>query len=141
MTNINKITVLGLLTVALVALPASSRAEDPKMKEGPAASEKPSPDKPGKHSTPFRGKLGTVDAKAMTLTVGTLVIHVTADTKITRNGQPATLADGVAGEPVGGAYQKTEDGQLNATTVHFGGKGDKSGPKHKEPLDAGGDKK
>jgi hypothetical protein len=56
----------------------------------------------------------------------------------------------VVGEPVGGAYQKADDGQLNATVIHFGGKGEikpedkpesKPGPKHKEPLDAGADKK
>jgi hypothetical protein len=149
MTNkISHITVLGLLTAALVALPALSRAAGPDT-NGPAASEKPphnKPDKPGKHVIPFHGKLDTVDAKALTLTVGTLIIHVNADTKITRNGQPATLADGVAGEPVGGAYLKAEDGQLNATAVHFGGKPENkpdkpTGPKHKVPLDAGGDQK
>jgi hypothetical protein len=148
--HISQITVLGLLTLALVALPALSRAEGPEAKDGPAASEKTPTGKPGKHGIPFHGKLGAVDAKAMTLTVGTLVIHVSADTKITRNGQSATLADGVVGEPAGGAYQKAADGQLNATVVHFGGKGEmkpedkpehKDGPKQKVPLDAGTNKK
>jgi hypothetical protein len=121
MRNISKITVLGLLTVALVALPALSRAGDTGA-NAPATSDQASPGKSKKHGVPFHGKLAAVDAKAMTLSVGTLVIHVSADTKVTRNGQPATLADGVVGEPVGGAYQKADDGQLNATVVHFGGK-------------------
>lgn len=136
MRNISKITVLGLLTVALVALPALSRAEGAD-KDKPASPDQAAPAKPNKHGTPFHGKLAAADAKAMTLTVGTLVIHVTADTKITKDGQPATLADGVVGEPVGGAYQKTDDGQLNATVVHFGAKPEnKPGAKHKEPSDA-----
>jgi hypothetical protein len=138
--NISHITVLGLLTAALVALPAWSYAGETGT-NAPSASDQTAPGKHGKHGTPFHGKVGAVDAKAMTLTVGTLVIHVTADTNISRNGQPATLADGVAGEPVGGAYQKAEDGQLNATVVHFGPKPENKpenppGPKHKVPLDA-----
>ena len=71
---------------------------------------------------PFHGKLAAVDTKAMTLTVGKLTLQVTSDTKITKDGQPATLADGVVGEPVGGAYNKADDGKLNATVVHFGAK-------------------
>ena len=61
----------------------------------------------------------------MTLTVGKLTLQVTSDTKITKDGKPATLADGVVGEPVSGAYQKTADGKLNATTIHFGAKAEK----------------
>ena len=139
MKRISKMTVLGLLAAALVALPALSRAGDADT-NAPGASErgphgKPDKgDKTGRHGTPFHGKLAAVDAKAMTLNVGTLVIHVTADTKVTKDGKPATLADGVVGEPVGGAYQKADDGQLNATMVHFGAKPEKP---PKDPSAAG----
>jgi hypothetical protein len=141
--NISQITVLSLLVTALVALPALSRAEGPDAKPPGASEHSPDgkPDKPGKsnkHGVPFNGKLAAADAQAMTFTVGTMVIHVTADTKVTRNGQPATLADGVVGEPVSGAYQKAEDGQLNATVLHLGGKHkDKPENKHQEPPAAG----
>jgi len=138
--NIPRITLLALLTAALVALPALTRAQDSKPKP-PASSDQTEPGKPKKHGVPFNGKVAAVDAKAMTLTVGTMVIHVTADTKITKDGQPATLADAVVGEKVGGAYQKTDDGKLNATVVHFGAKaGDMPDKEHKHPSDAG-DKK
>jgi hypothetical protein len=135
--NISKITVLSLLVTALVALPAGSRAGDTGA-NAPATSDQAPPGKSKKHGVPFNGKLAAVDAQAMTFTVGKMVIHVTADTKVTRNGQPATLADGVVGEPVGGAYQKAEDGQLNATVLHLGAKPkDKPENKPKEPSAAG----
>jgi hypothetical protein len=141
MTNISKTTVLVLLTATLVALPALSRAGDADANM-PATSEQAPPGKSKKHGVPFHGKLAAVDAQAMTLNVGTMVIHVAADTKITKAGQPATLADGVVGEPVSGAYLKAEDGQLNATMVRFGPKTedkpkDKPEKKHKEPAEAG----
>ncbi len=132
---ISKITILGLLA-AFVTLPALSRAEDTAA-NAPAASDQTAPAKPKTHNLPFKGKLGAVDMSAQTLTVGKLVLQVTADTKITKDGQPATLADGTVGEPASGAYQKTADGKLNATTIHFGAKAEK---KKKENSDAAGDK-
>ncbi len=132
--NISRITLLGLFTAALVALPALAHAQS---SNAPASSDQTESGKPKKHGVPFHGKVGAVDAKAMTLTVGTMVIHITADTKITKDGQPATLADGVAGEPVGGAYMKTDDGKLNATVVHFGAKAES---KPKAPSSDSGQK-
>ena len=45
------------------------------------------------------------------------------------NGEPAALSDGVVGEPVRGAYKKTEAGLLEVVTVHFGTKtGEKPNP-------------
>jgi hypothetical protein len=124
--NISKITVLSLLAAALVAMPALSRAEGTGT-NAPASSDQ-TPAKPNKHGNlPFHGNLSAVDTKAMTFTVGTLTLQVTSDTKITKDGKPATLADGVVGEPVSGAYKKTDDGKLNAISVHFGAKKKTSG--------------
>jgi hypothetical protein len=79
------------------------------------------PANPKKHGPlPFHGNLSAADTKAMTLTVGTLTMQVTSDTKIAKDGKAATLADGVVGDPVGGVYKKTDDGKLNAISVHFG---------------------
>ena len=75
---------------------------------------------------PFHGKLKSVDNTAKTIMVGELTLRITSDTKITKEGKPATLEDGVVGEEVGGAYKKTEDGKLNSTVVHFGPRGDKN---------------
>ena len=124
--KIAKITTLSLFAAALVAMPVLSRAQDSNALASP---DQTAPAKPKKHSNPpFHGKLSAVDTNAMTLTVGTLTLQVTPDTKITKDGQPATLSDGVVGRPVSGSYKKTDNGKYNAVTVHFGAK---SGEKQK----------
>ncbi len=115
--NISKITVLSLFAAALFALPALSRAEGT---NASAATNQTTQAKPKKNNPPFHGNLKAVDTSAKTLTVGKLTLQITSDTKITKDGQPATLSDGVVGEPVSGTYTKTADGKLNAVTVHFG---------------------
>ena len=121
--NISKITVLSLFAAALVAMPALSRAEGT---NAPASPSQAAPAKPKKHEgLLFQGTVSAIDAKAMTLTVGTRTLHVTSDTKIIKDGKSATLADGVVGEQVSGAYKKTDDGKLNAISIHFGAKVEK----------------
>ena len=116
--KIAKITTLSLFAVAVVAMPVLSRAQD---NNAPAAPNQTAPAKPKKHNNPpFHGKLSAVDTNAKTLTVGALTLQVTPDTKITKDGQPATLSDGVVGQPVSGSYKKTDDGKRDAVTVHFG---------------------
>src|ERR1017187_8646190 len=76
--NISKIAVLSLFAAALVAMPALSRAEGTST-NAPAWSNQ-TPSKAKKHGNlPFHGNLSAVDAKAMTLTVGTLTLQVTPD--------------------------------------------------------------
>ncbi|MEI9961871.1 MAG: hypothetical protein WDM76_12290 [Limisphaerales bacterium] len=114
----------GLFASAiLINPPASTRAQDT---NAPAA-EETAPAKPKKsHETiPFHGKLVSVDTDAMTFVVGKRTFTVTSETKISKDGAPATLSDGVVGENVGGAYKKAEDGTLKATTVNFGKKPEK----------------
>ena len=131
--NISKIAVLSLFAAALVAMPAVSRAEGSST-NAPASSDQ-TPAKPKKHEgLVFRGTVSAIDAKAMTLTVETRTFAVTSDTKIIKDGKSATLADGVVGEQVSGAYKKTADGKLNATSIHFGAKAEN---KNKEASDAG----
>ena len=127
-----KLTVLGLFTAVLAAT-ANVRAQDAAT-NAPAANDQPAPVKHRKHDhSVFNGKLTAVDKSAMTLTVGERTFAVTSDTKITKDGKPATLADGVVGETVGGAYKKSADGKLTATTVHFGAKAEKK-KKHTAPA-------
>ena len=76
--------------------------------------------KPG--VTPFHGKLKAVDKTAKTITIGETTIHITSETKIMKDGKPATLDEAVVGEVAGGAYRKSEDGKQNATTIRFGAK-------------------
>ena len=132
--NISKIAVLSLFAAALVAMPAVSHAVGSST-NAPASSDQ-TPAKPKKHEgLVFRGTVSAIDAKAMTLTVEARTFAVTSDTKIIKDGKSATLADGVVGEQVSGTYKKTDDGKLNATSIHFGAKVEK---KTKEASGTGG---
>lgn len=120
--NTVKITLFALVTAALVALPAVSRAGDSTNASAATASA------PKKHSVPFHGKVAAVDAAAMTFTVGTMTIAVTSNTKITKDGKPATFAEITVGEHVGGAYKKNAAGKLDATSVRMGEMKKKAAP-------------
>jgi len=128
--HILTIAALSLFAAAIVAMPVSARAQDAAATNAPAA---PVKHKKHDHSV-FNGKLSAIDTKAMTLTVGERTFEITSDTKITKDGKPATLADGVVGETVGGAYKKNAEGKLIATSIHFGGKADGE-KKHKKKSD------
>jgi Ni/Co efflux regulator RcnB len=124
-----KITALSLFAAAMVAASASVRAQDTMSTNAPVVADQTSiqstnaPVKHRKHDRlVFHGKLSAIDTNAMTLTVGERTFEITSETKITKDGQPATLSDGVVGEAVGGAYKKSADGTLTATSVHFGAK-------------------
>jgi hypothetical protein len=119
--TILKITAMSLFAAAIIAAPAAARAQD--ATNAPVMSGQETPVKHKKHDTgPFHGKLSAIDKNAMTLMVGERTFEITSDTKITKDGQPATLSDGVVGEMVGGAFKKGADGKLVATTVSFGAK-------------------
>ena len=64
----------------------------------------------------------------MTFTIGKRTFEVTSETKIEKDGQPATLSDATAGETVGGTYKKSDDGKLAAISVRFGDKKKKETP-------------
>jgi len=69
---------------------------------------------------PFRGKVAKIDNIAKTLTVGERTFQVSSKARITKDGKPAVLNDGKVGEPVTGYVRKSENGQLDAVTIHFG---------------------
>jgi hypothetical protein len=75
---------------------------------------------------PFHGKIAAVDRTALTLTLEgkekKRVIHLTPDTRMLKAGKPATLADAVVGEEVGGQTAKTLDGREEAISLRFGPK-------------------
>ena len=106
---------LNLVIASAIVCPALSRAQET---AGAANSTAPVPAKT--KGMVFHGKVGGIDVSGMTLQVGKRTFRINAETKITKDGQPAALGDGVAGESVGGAYVKGSDGALQATTVHFG---------------------
>ena len=120
--NTVKITLFALVAAALVALPSASRAGNPTNAPTATASA------PKKHSVPFHGKVAAVNAAAMTFTVGTMTFAVTSNTKITKDGKPATFAEITVGENIGGAYKKDAAGKLDATSVRIGEKKKKAAP-------------
>lgn len=126
-----KITLPLLIAAGLVALPALLRADDGSAPAAapaatpatPPPAPAPAPAKHGKHGLTFKGSVEGIDTNAMTLTVGSRTFQITSATRITKDGQPAILADGVVGEPVSGSYKAAEGGtNLNAVAVHFGAK-------------------
>jgi len=125
--SILKMSVLGLLAVAVAALPMQLSAQ--------TTNSTPPPRRAAGH--PFRGKLAAVDKEAKTIKVGESTYTITSKTKIMKNGAPATLDDGVVGEDVGG-YVRDEDGKMVATTVRFGRRPEKKpeAPAPTEPAPA-----
>jgi hypothetical protein len=105
--------VLGISTLAQAADTNST-----------AAAEKPGPNR-------FYGPVSAVDTNAMTFTVGEQTFKITGESQVTKNAQPATIADAVVGEPARGTYTKKSDGKLIVTKVRFGKKagGGKAGGK------------
>ncbi len=110
------IALIAITAAALLAVPAITRAQDTATNSSAATAPAHK-----KHGLPFHGKIAAIDATASTVTVGTQTYTITSETKITKNGQPATLADFTVGDSVGGAYKKDGD-KLNATVFHSGKK-------------------
>jgi len=118
--SIGKLSLVTILTALVMGVPVTVSAQDKTT---------PAPSTPAPASAPkavrFSGKLGSVDKVNLTITVDdktktNRVFQITSSTKITKGGKPATLADGVVGEAVGGSYLKDADGKLTARTVRFG---------------------
>jgi hypothetical protein len=129
----------SLFAAVLTSAPLGLQAQDA-LTNAATTQPNPPPHKVKKHDhTVFNGKVTAVDTNAMTLTVGKRTFEITSKTKISKSGLPAALADGVVGEPVGGAYKMSEDGKLTATSVNFGGKadGETKHKKHAHPENGG----
>ncbi|HTB85041.1 MAG TPA: DUF5666 domain-containing protein [Candidatus Sulfotelmatobacter sp.] len=112
--QITKVALLGLLTAALVAIPSVTRAQDASTNGAPAATA------PHHHAGGIHGKVASVDTAAMTITVGETTIVITSETKITKDGKPATLSDIAVGDYVSAAGKKDDSGKFNATRVADG---------------------
>lgn len=78
-----------------------------------------------KRNPPFVGVVQKVDIKAGTLTLngkdGGRVFYVNAETRITKNGQPATLRDAQVGEEAAGTFKDVE-GKRYAVSLRLGPK-------------------
>jgi len=139
--SVIRIGAAGLLAAAIAALPVQVLAQStnkPAGEKKASAAKKESAAKK-KSAHPFHGKLAEVDKVAKTIKVGESVYQITSQTKITKDGKPATLEEGVVGEPVTGYAKPTEDGKMAATTVRFGGKGQEKGGEKKKGKKASSD--
>ncbi len=151
MKSILKLSVMGLLAVAMACGSASALAQT----NLPSATEKQTPpekkaapvkkSQAGKKSTgekkqrsiPFNGELTGLDQAAKTITVGKRTFEITSETRIYKGTKtPATLADGVVGEVVRGSYRKAEDGKLIAASVYFGPKTEGKAEDKTKPAEA-----
>jgi len=134
MKSVLRIGVLGLLAAAIAGTPAQLLAQstnNPTAAKKTSAAKKEAATKT-KAAHPFRGKLAAVDKIAKTIKVGESVYQITSETKISKDGKPATLEDGVVGEPVTGYVKPAEGGKMAATTVRFGAKVDDKGRSKKK---------
>lgn len=131
--TIQKITSLAIFAAAIVGTPALSRAGDTNT---PAAiAPTATPDQSG--PTKFYGTVSAVDTNAMTFTVSDQTYTVTGESRLTKGGKAATLADAVVGEPARGSYTKGKDGKLDVTKVSFGKKAGGKAGGGKKKKDAG----
>ena len=132
--SVLRIGAVSLLAAAMVGMPAQLLAQSTNKptaeKKSTAAKQDPAAKKKVAH--PFHGRLAAVDKTAKTIKVGESTYYVTSETKITKAGQPATLADGVVGEVASGYVKPTEDGKMTATKLTFGPKVESPAPEKKK---------
>lgn len=72
---------------------------------------------------PFRGKIASVDQSLRTVILQgpkAQTFRVTAETRITKDERPATLADLVAGEAITGSARLASDGKWDARSIYAG---------------------
>ena len=125
-----QIALFALVAAALIAAPAVVRAEDKPAKPETAESGTPKAKKHG--ALPFHGSVTAVDTTANTVTLASQTYNITSETKIMKEGKPATLADITVGEKITGQYKKDDAGKLDAKIIHIGGKGEKGAGKKKK---------
>ena len=119
--SIPRLAALSLLAF-LCACPSSSlRAQNTNSAKAAKTEAKPHTGKKPS-AGPFNGKLVSVDKAAKTIMVGKRTFYITAETRLNKDGKPATLSDAIVGEVASGYVKPAEDGRLIATTVNFGPK-------------------
>lgn len=91
----------------------------------PQTPAKPATASSAKRHPPFVGVVQKVDNQAGTLTLngkdGGRVFHINPETRITKNGQPATLKEAKVGEEAAGTF-KDEGGKRYAVSLRLGPK-------------------
>jgi len=125
-----QIALFAIVSAALIAVPAIVRAEDKPAK--PETSEAGAPKAKKNGAIPFHGKITAMDTTAMTVAIGSRTFNITSETKIMKEGKPATISDITIGENITGQYKKVEGDKLDAAVIHIGGKADAGDGKKKK---------
>jgi len=117
-----KSVVLALLTAAMVFTDSATQAAEGAKDKSPQA---PKSERKQKQM-PFRGKIGTVDKTAKTVTLEgkekSRTLQITSASKITKNGKPAVIDDMIVGQTVGGLARETATGKWEVVTLSIGAK-------------------
>ena len=118
-----KLTILIGLIICLIVCAAVSAQAQSTNKPATKKAQTDEKDKSAhKSAHPFHGKLAAVDQAAKTITIGKSIYQITSETKITKAGKPAVLADGVVGEEASGYAKPMDGGKMYAATLTFGPK-------------------
>ena len=104
------------ICVAALILGASSGALAKEKKTETAIPKATTSPAPKAKTIPYCGNVASVDASVKTFTVGSRTIKVTDQTKVTKQGAAATMADITVGEKVSGSYWKKTTAALKRRT-------------------------
>jgi hypothetical protein len=129
-----KLLTLLLVSAALCYAPTSASAQtnDAPAKAAEPKAEKKKGNGSKQQTLPFKGQLKSLDKNAKTITVGERVFQITSVTRIFKDGKPALLESGTAGEPITGSYRQGADGKLSAVSVYFGTRPEAKGAEKKK---------
>jgi Cu/Ag efflux protein CusF len=108
---------IGLVAAFALGTAITTQAADKK----PAAADA---SKDSNRAIPFSGTINSIDKAAKTINIGKTKkkdIQITDQTKIKKDGKPATLDDAKVGDEVGGSY-RDNGGKLEAGSLRIGPK-------------------
>ena len=111
---------IATLLVLSLTLAISAHAEKREKGEGKAKAEASAPAKA--KGLPYGGTLSAKTADSITVKKkdAEKTFAVTAATKISKDGKPATLADGMVGEPAGVYFKNDGSEKPEAISIKFG---------------------
>ena len=113
-----KYTLMGIAVLAIATMPLHA-AEKPVDAKSAGKAVDAGAAARSNRTIPLRGKLASKTDTS--ITVGSRTFEVSAETKITKEGKAATLADAVVGESLTGSYLE-KDGKLLAKSIFLGPK-------------------
>ena len=117
---LKSLLVAAVAAAFVITAPTTVSAQDKEKEKG----KDKAPEKAGekaKGGGGFNGKAVAVEAKTVKLSGPTArVVQITATTKISKDGKPATLDDLKEGDDVYGGIKPGTDGKLEATSLTIG---------------------